>query len=128
MVLTGELIQRLLGEAGASPRLRTGYDLRTSAADGSQRMLNALMPGTKVPVHRHSTSAETLIVVHGVIDSVFYDDARHEIERHRLRSGSDEFGIQIPLGQWHTVDVSEPCVIVEIKDGAYEPLSGEDIL
>lgn len=128
MLLDNDLLMRLLSEASSNARLRTGCDLRTTVSDTSQRMINMLLPGTVVPIHRHTMSAETVIVVSGRLDEVFYDNAGNETERFHLAAGGHAFGLQIPVGQWHTVAVSEPCAIIEIKDGAYEPLSQSDVL
>ncbi|MDY4882482.1 MAG: WbuC family cupin fold metalloprotein, partial [Muribaculaceae bacterium] len=102
-----------------SPRLRASYDLRTTPDDNSQRILNALMPGTKVPVHRHPHSAESVVCVVGCLDEIILDDNGAEIERYRLNPQEGRFGCQIPAGAWHTVEVFEPSVILEAKDGRY---------
>lgn len=117
-----KLINELLEKASANPRLRQNYDLRTSAADGSQRMLNALLPGTSVPVHRHPHSTENVFLLYGKIVEVFFDDLRNEIERVLLDPSVGRFGCVVPAGAWHSVEVLEPSVIYESKDGAY----GED--
>lgn len=128
MVINSELLDSLLKQASGSERLRAAYDLRTSGDDGSQRMLNALLPGTVVPVHRHPATVETVMVVRGSLIEVFYDDQGMETARFPLSPASGLYGIQIPSGQWHTVIVNEPCVILEIKDGRYAPAAPEDIL
>lgn len=117
-----KLINELLEKASANPRLRQNYDLRTSAADGSQRMLNALLPGTSVPVHRHPHSTENVFLLYGKIVEVFFDDLGNEIERVLLDPSVGRFGCVVPAGAWHSVEVLEPSVIYESKDGAY----GED--
>lgn len=80
-------------------------DLRTTSADNSQRMLNALIPGTQVPIHRHTTTSETAIILYGCIDEMYYDNDGNEIARNTLHVGD---GLQIPVGQFHTVEVKEP--------------------
>ena len=117
-----ELIGQLLDGARVNPRLRQNMDLRTSAEDGSQRMLNALLPGTVVPVHRHPLSTETVFCLCGRLDEVVYDVEGHEVERIHLEPAAGRYGCVVPRGAWHTVEVLEPSVIFEAKDGRY----GED--
>lgn len=122
MEFSKEFINRLFEEAAANPRLRTNVDMRNSAADASQRMLNALLPGTKVDIHRHPMSAESVICLCGKLDEVMYDDNGKETGRIHLSPTDGLYGCQIPAGAWHTVEVFEPSVIFEAKDGRY----GED--
>lgn len=122
MEITDELIARLLGEAALNPRLRTNVDMRNSCADASQRMLNALLPGTKVDIHRHPMSSESVICLCGRLDEVLYGDNGNEIGRIHISPADGLYGCQIPAGAWHTVEVFEPSVIFEAKDGRY----GED--
>lgn len=136
MTFDKEFIESLLAQAGENPRLRRNFDLRTDAGDGSQRMLNALLPGTVVPVHRHPHSSETVVLLCGRLDEVIYEEGRfggdlpqaaeasvrsslREVERIHLCPGEGRFGCQVPAGAWHTVEVMEPSVIFEAKDGAY---------
>ncbi len=127
MILNSVLLDSLIKQASENERLRIAYDLRTSVNDNSQRMLNALLPGTIVPIHRHTTTVETLMIIRGSVTEVFYDEEGHEMNRFRLDVADGMYGIQIPVGQWHSVEVTEPCVILEIKDGKYTPLSLDDI-
>lgn len=122
MDIDRELIGQLLDGARVNPRLRQNMDLRTSAEDGSQRMLNALLPGTVVPVHRHPLSTETVFCLCGRLDEVVYDVEGHEVERIHLEPAAGRYGCVVPRGAWHTVEVLEPSVIFEAKDGRY----GED--
>lgn len=117
-----KLISDLLEEAAANPRLRQNFDLRTSPGDGSQRMLNALLPGTRVPVHRHPHSNESVVLLCGRVAEVIFDDAGREVERCLMDTSTGNFGCVVPVGVWHTVEVLEPSVIIEVKDGRY----GED--
>lgn len=117
-----KLIEGLFAKAKESDRLRMNYDLRTSPNDGSQRMLNALLPGTVVPVHRHPSSNENVILICGKLDEVLFSDEGKEIKRLRLDPSAGSFGCVVPAGAWHTVEVLEPSVIYEAKDGKY----GED--
>lgn len=114
-----ELISRLLDQASINPRLRQNYDLRTSKEEGSQRMLNALIPGTEVPIHRHPQSNENVVLLCGKLIEILYDENGHEIEHALLNPTRGCFGCVIPLGIWHTVRVLEPSVIYETKDGKY---------
>lgn len=120
--IDNKLISDLLGQAEVSPRLRQNYDLRTSSEDGSQRMLNALLPGTVVPIHRHPNSNESVILIQGKVDEILYGEDGNEIGRCHLDPTAGSFGCVVPAGAWHTVEVFEPSVIFEAKDGRY----GED--
>ena len=117
------LIERLFEQAKESPRLRMNYDLRTSSADTSQRMLNALLPGTEVPIHRHEETTETVVCLCGRLEEMIYeempDGTFQEVSRHLLCPAEGKYGIQIPAGAWHTIRVLESSVIFEAKDGAY---------
>ena len=119
------LIERLFEQAKESPRLRMNYDLRTSSADTSQRMLNALLPGTEVPIHRHESTSETVVCICGRLEEIIYeempDGTFQELSRHLLCPSEGLYGIQIPAGAWHTIRVQEPSVIFEAKDGAFVP-------
>lgn len=125
--ITDELIARLFEDAALNPRLRVNVDLRNSASDASQRMLNALLPGTKVDIHRHPMSAESVICLCGRLDEVLYDDNGNETGRIRLCPAEGKYGCQIQPGVWHTVEVFEPSVIFEAKDGRYGEDSSERI-
>lgn len=116
------LIDRLFAKAEKSPRLRMNYDLRDSELDGSQRMLNALLPKTQLPIHRHNKTSETIVVICGSMDEIFYDENGKETERIHLGPASGNYGCQIPKGVWHSIEVFEPTVIIEAKEGRY----GED--
>ena len=117
-----DFLGKLFEQAVENPRLRQNFDLRTSSADNSQRMLNALLPGTVVPVHRHPHSNENVILLCGKLVEVFCDDDGNETERIHLDPVVGNYGCVVPPGVWHTVEVLEPSVIYEAKDGKY----GED--
>lgn len=121
------LINDLCAEAKESVRLRMNFDLRTSTSDNSQRMLNALMPGTVVPIHRHPNSTENIILLCGKITVVFYDEDGNETERYELDPTIGTFGCVIPTGAWHTVEVYEPSVIFEAKDGRFNEDGSETL-
>ena len=114
-------LDNLCDEARKSPRLRMNYDLRTTPEDNSQRMLNALQMGTEMPVHRHSKTSATVVVLRGSIRQNFYDDACHLEESVVLKAGSDCVAAQIEKGRWHNLECLEPdTVIFEAKDGKWE--------
>ena len=144
MEIEKDLLDSLFAQAKENPRLRQNFDLRTSSADTSQRMLNALLPGTIVPIHRHEETTETVICLCGKLDEVIYEEvisyengmvdfpqgmdgqdtsrkvSYREIQRIHLCPAQAQYGCQIPKGAWHTVEVIEPSVIFEAKDGAYK--------
>ena len=140
-----DFLDKLFEEAVVNPRLRQNLDLRTSANDNSQRMLNVLLPETVVPIHRHEDTTETVVCLCGKLDEVIYEevvtyenaasealpmgiDAQdvtrkveyREVQRIHLCPAEAKYGCQIPKGAWHTVEVIEPSVIFEAKDGAYK--------
>lgn len=125
MELNTSLYIQMLEQAKDNPRLRQAMDLRTTSDDQSQRLLNALIPGTQVPIHRHPTTTETAIILYGCIDEIYYDNDGNETSRHTLHVGD---GLQIPVGQFHTVEVYEPSILLEVKDGAYAPAKPEDMI
>lgn len=122
MEINKELLDNLFEQAKENPRLRQNFDLRTSSADTSQRMLNALLPGTVVPIHRHPQSTENVFLLCGKIVEVICDENGNEIERIHLDPTVGNYGCVVPQGAWHTVEILEPSVIYEAKDGKY----GED--
>lgn len=128
MNIDKELLDKLTVKAQTCERLRMNFDLRTSLKDTSQRMLNALEPGTVVPIHRHCTTAETVIIVRGRVKEFLYDDCGNLTEEILMEVGGDCPVLQIPAGQWHTIESLESgTVIFEAKDGAFAPLKDEDI-
>ena len=138
-LINDNLLSVLHWKARDSERLRMNFDLRTTAEDTSQRMLNALEPGTHVAIHRHLKSSETVICLEGCLDWVFYEELPNmdaggpvhdgevaadehqfvEVARFRICPREQKYGIQIPLGAWHSIEVYEPSTIFEAKDGAY---------
>lgn len=130
MRITQALLDSLTEQAKASPRLRMNYDLRNSESDQSQRMLNAIEPGSPLPVHRHQKSSETVVCLRGRLVEEFYDDLGRMCEEAiELSPNGPVVALNIPIGQWHTVHALESgTVILEVKDGPYEPLSPVDIL
>ena len=129
MKITKALLDNLTEQAKASPRLRMNYDLRDSENDTSQRMLNAIEPGSQLPIHRHRQSSETVVCLRGHLREIFYNDEGEVTEQIDITPSSDCMAMNVPIGQWHTVEVLESgTVILEVKDVAYAPLSSEDIL
>ena len=130
MQITQALLDNLTERAKASPRLRMNLDLRNSPDDLSQRMLNAIEPGSPMPIHRHQKSSETVVCLRGRLIEEFFDDRERKcINTFELTPGGPIVALNIPAGQWHTVHAMESgTVILECKDGAYEPLGEEDIL
>ncbi len=133
-----ELLDSLFEQAKVSERKRMNYDLRTSADDTSQRMLNALLPGTVVPIHRHEDTSETVVCLKGRLEEIIYEEVVEysreetsrteevvrrvsfkEVSRHLICPAEGRYGIQVPAGAWHTIHVIEPSVIFEAKDGGY---------
>ena len=127
MIVDQTLLDELTALAKESPRLRMNYDLRNSPADGFQRMLNAIEPGTVLPIHRHRTTTETVVCLRGHFVEYFYDaDGRLTDTIDMVPGGTL---INIPAGQWHSLRSLETgTVLLECKDGAWEPLGEEDVL
>lgn len=129
MNLSNQLLDTLSTQAKESPRLRQAFDLRTTPNDSSQRILNAVEPGTILPIHRHRGSTETIIVLRGKVVQHYYNDAGEKTASYELAPNSAQVGMSVPVGQWHALEsLEEGSVIFECKDGSYQPLSAEDIL
>ena len=129
MKITQALMDELTSQAKASPRLRMNMDLRNGTGDMSQRMLNAMEPGTPLPIHRHMKSSETVVCLRGRLKEIYYNDCGTVTEVIDMAPEADCSALNIPVGQWHTVEVLESgTVILEVKDGPYEPLVESDIL
>ena len=148
MKIDNTLLDDLTAQAQASPRLRMNMDLRNSAADTSQRLLNAIEPGSVVPIHRHQKTSETVVVLRGRVVEEYYDDAgvlaesfvlgdchvadapRNDVNRDAPRNDVPmAYALNIPAGQWYTLRALESgTVILEMKDGAYEPIGAGDVM
>ena len=129
MILNKKLMDDLSAQAKENPRLRQAFDLRTTPNDSSQRILNAVEPDTILPIHRHRGSTETIIVLRGKVVQHCYDDNGNKTASYELAPNSAQVGMSVPVGQWHALEsLEEGSVIFECKDGAYQPLSAEDIL
>ncbi len=128
MLLNDKLLDEVTSRAKVSERLRMNYNLHDSLDAKAQRLLNALEPGTLLPIHRHRHTAETYVLLRGRIDVMFCDATGGEVERFALDSHTGNYGVHIPAGQWHTLEVHESAVILEVKDGPYTPLDPADLL
>ena len=129
MKIDNILLDKLTAQAQASPRLRMNLDLRNSEGDSSQRMLNAIEPGSVVPIHRHQKTSETVVVLRGRVVEEYYSAEGTVVATYELSAGGPVCALNIPAGQWHTLRALESgTVILEMKDGAYEPIGPADIL
>lgn len=123
------LLDRVSFDARISPRLRMNYNFHESLNSKAQRLLNALEPGTVLPVHRHERTAETYLLLRGRIKVLFYNDTKEMTSSTVLDPLDGRYGVHIPKGQWHTLEVLEKgSVLFEVKDGPYTPLGEADIL
>lgn len=122
-------MDELSAQAKANPRLRQAFDLRTTPNDGSQRILNAVEPGTVLPIHRHRNSTATIVCLRGKVVQHYYDEQGNKIASYELAPNTAQVAMSVPVGQWHALESLESgSVIFEAKDGAYQPISEEDIL
>lgn len=128
VVLDDDLLDKLQTQAQESPRLRMNYDLRDTEEDQSQRMLNVMLPGTHTKIHKHVDSSETIILLRGRMDAIFFNDNGVEKERIHLGDETGVFGVNIPQGQWHTFQVYELAIIFMAQDGPWSPMSKENML
>ena len=128
MIINDQLLDNVTVKAEESPRLPMNYNLHDSLDAKAQRLINVLLPGTPLPIHRHKHTAETYIILRGKMFVVFYNDLGAQTERILLDPTNGNYGVQIPKGQWHGIEVIEPSAIFEVKDGPYTPLEPEDML
>lgn len=129
MLINKALLDDLSVRAKESPRLRMNYDLRNTPVDLSQRQLNALEPGTIIPIHRHHNTSETVVVLRGKLIWKHYNDKGELIDSFLLQADSDTCGISSPKGQWHSLNCLESgTVILEVKDGPWKPLADDEIM
>ena len=127
MIIDNKILDELTAQAKASPRLRCNLDLRNSADDNSQRMLNAIEPGTEMPIHRHRNSSETCICVRGHFVEYFYDANGNLTDTIDMLPGGTI--LNIPIGQWHSLKSLESgTVLLEAKDGKWEAMREEDVM
>ena len=119
----------LTDKAKQSPRLRMNYDLRDSSEDSCMRMLNALEPGTVIPIHRHSETSEDVICIRGCVEEVLYDAEGNEVERYLLKPDTECMACHVPIDQYHTcISKESGSIIVEFKNGKYDPNTTEIFL
>jgi cupin fold WbuC family metalloprotein len=129
MVVDKKILDELTEKAKRSPRLRCNMDLRNSEEDNSQRMLNALEPGTVMPIHRHLASSETVVIIRGRIRWLFYDEQGRITESTELWSDGDVRMLNVEKGRWHSLECLESgSVLFEAKDGPYHPLEEDEIM
>ena len=129
MIIDKNLLYDLSAQAKANPRLRQAFDLRTTPKDGSQRILNAVEPGTVLPIHRHRGSTETIVILRGKVVQHYNDENGNKTASYVLAPNSSQVAISVSVGQWHALEsLEEGNVIFECKDGVYEPHLQEDIL
>ena len=129
MIVDGSILDDLTERAKNSPRLRMNLDLRNGPEDLSQRMLNALEPGTVLPIHRHHDSSETVVIVRGKIQWVFYDENGNETERVVLDADGNPRMLNVEKDRWHSlVCLESGSVLYESKDGPYHPLEEDEIM
>lgn len=129
MLINTNLLDDLTAQAKASPRLRMNLDLRNTPADQSQRMLNALEPGTVMPIHRHRNTSETVVVLRGKVRWLYYNDQCELTDTILVEADGDIRGLSVPMGQWHSLECLESgSVILETKDGPWEAMKDENAL
>ena len=129
MLINQQLLDSLTAQAKASPRLRMNFDLRNSPDDQSQRMLNALEPGTMMPIHRHQHTSETVVVLRGKVKWLYYNDQGELTDTILVEANGDIRGLSVPMGQWHSIECLESgSVILETKDGPWEVMKEEDMI
>lgn len=128
-IINDDLLKKVSKQAKESERLRMNYNLHDSLDAPVQKLLNALEPGTELAIHRHKETAETYLLLKGEIKVVFFDDKKKITDEFILNPEKGNYGIDIPVGQWHTIEVLETgSVIFEVKEGPYKPITEGDIL
>ena len=128
-IINKELLDEITRQAKESPRLRMNYNLHDNLDAKAQKLLNALEPGTILPIHRHPNTNETYLLLRGKLNVILYNEKKEVLETMHLDTANGNYGLDIPAGQWHSVEVLESgTVILEVKDGPYIPFQPEDIL
>jgi cupin fold WbuC family metalloprotein len=128
-IINQELLNQTTQGAKESPRLRMNHNFHKSLDSKAQRLLNALEPGTVLPIHRHQHTSETYILIRGSLKLLLYSENRELISVTEINPKNGVYGVDIPAGQWHTIEVLESgTVIFEVKEGPYKPISAEDTL
>lgn len=127
MIIDQQMLDDLSAKAKSSPRLRMNYDLRNTPEDKSQRILNAIEPGTVMPIHRHQSTTETVVCIRGHFEELFYDENGNIVETIDMKPGG--IVLNVPIGQWHNLkSLVSGTILLSCKDGPYEPQSQEDVL
>ena len=128
-IIDSELLDGICKQAKENPRLRMNYNLHTELDEPVQRLLNALEPGTEIPIHRHRHSDETYLIIRGSLFVILFDENKKLLNKVLLDPKEGTYGVSVPAGQWHSIEVLESdTVIFEIKEGPYMALTSEDIL
>lgn len=127
-MIDDKLLDDFTLKAEESPRLRMNFNLHDSLDSKAQRLINVLLPGTILPIHRHRHTAETYVLLRGKMFVDLYDETGAQIGRFLLDPTVGNYGVHIPKGKWHTVEVIEPSAIFEVKDGPYTPIEPEDMM
>lgn len=128
-LINTELLEKVISEAKESPRLRMNFNLHDSLEAPAQRLLNALEPGTVLPIHRHQHTAETYILLKGRVRLWLYNEAKEVIDTYEMDPLQGRYGVNVKPGEWHTLEVlEEGSVVFEVKDGPYKPFTPEDVL
>ena len=128
-IINLELLNLITTKAKESPRLRMNYNFHKSPESKAQILLNAMEPGTRLLIHRHKNTSETYILLKGSLKVLFYSENHELLSCYELNPANGAYGVAIPAGQWHTVEVFETgTVIFEVKEGPYTPITGEDTL
>lgn len=127
-MIDDKLLDDITLKAEESPRLRMNFNLHDSLDSKAQRLINVLLPGTILPIHRHRHTAETYVLLRGKMFVDLYDETGAQTERFLLDPTVGNYGVHIPEGKWHTVEVIEPSAIFEVKDGPYTPIEPEDMM
>ena len=127
-MIDDELLNEIQAQAAESPRLRMNYNIHESLDSPCQRLINVLLPGTALPIHRHQHASETYVILRGKLVVVLYADNGTQSKRVLLDPSDGKYGFTIPRGQWHSVEVIEPTAILEVKEGPYRPLEPADTM
>lgn len=123
MLIDDSLLKQITQEAKKSERKRKNFNFHETLDEPCQRMLNTMLKGSRFEIHRHTNTAETFVLLNGKIDLMYYNNEGEEIERFRLDPTAGYYGIHIPTGQWHSLEILEDCTIFETREGPYIPVT-----
>lgn len=128
-IIDTNLLDSITAKAKQNKRLRINYNLHESLEDKVQKLLNAMEPGTELPIHRHQHTSETYILIRGSLRVLFYNQERELVDSQLLSFKEGTYGVDIPCGQWHNIEVLETgTVILEVKEGPYQVLNPENVI